>query len=97
MTSAIAGIAATGSIVLDSRRAGGRLASLLPPVARVRAARRPHRRHAGRGAARRSATIPTALPSSLVLVTGPSRTGDIEQLLTIGAHGPTALHVIVVA
>ena len=34
---------------------------------------------------------------SLVLVTGPSRTGDIEQLLTLGAHGPTALHVVLVA
>ncbi|HEV7758403.1 MAG TPA: LUD domain-containing protein, partial [Acidimicrobiales bacterium] len=32
LTSAIAGVAATGSIVLDSRLAGGRLASLLPPV-----------------------------------------------------------------
>jgi L-lactate dehydrogenase complex protein LldG len=29
-----------------------------------------------------------------VLVTGPSRTGDIEQLITMGAHGPTALHVV---
>ena len=36
------------------------------------------------------------LPPSLVLVTGPSRTGDIEQLLTLGAHGPTALHVVLV-
>ncbi|MGH9112187.1 MAG: LUD domain-containing protein, partial [Acidimicrobiales bacterium] len=35
-------------------------------------------------------------PPSLVLVTGPSRTGDIEQLLTLGAHGPTALHVVLV-
>jgi L-lactate dehydrogenase complex protein LldG len=31
-----------------------------------------------------------------VVVTGPSRTGDIEQLLTLGAHGPTALHVVLV-
>jgi L-lactate utilization protein LutC len=39
---------------------------------------------------------PDALPPSLVLVTGPSRTGDIEQLLTLGAHGPTALNVVLV-
>jgi len=95
VTSAIAGIAATGSIVLDSRRAGGRLASLLPPVHvcvlpadRIVAAPADVLRSLG--------DDPTALPPSLVLVTGPSRTGDIEQLLTIGAHGPTALHVIVV-
>jgi L-lactate dehydrogenase complex protein LldG len=95
LTSAIAGVAATGSIVLDSRLAGGRLASLLPPVhlcvlpaERVVAVPADVLRNLG--------DDPAALPSSLVLVTGPSRTGDIEQLLTIGAHGPTALHVIVV-
>ena len=45
---------------------------------------------------RRLGSAVDALPSSLVLVTGPSRTGDIEQLLTLGAHGPTALHVVLV-
>jgi L-lactate dehydrogenase complex protein LldG len=37
-----------------------------------------------------------APPPSLVLVTGPSRTGDFEQVLTLGAHGPTTLHVVLV-
>ncbi len=36
------------------------------------------------------------LPSTLNLVTGPSRTGDIEQTLELGAHGPKALVVLVV-
>jgi len=31
-----------------------------------------------------------------VLVTGPSRTADIEMTLTIGVHGPKELHVFVV-
>jgi L-lactate dehydrogenase complex protein LldG len=35
-------------------------------------------------------------PSTLNLVTGPSRTGDIEQTLELGAHGPKALVVLVV-
>ncbi len=35
-------------------------------------------------------------PSTVNLVTGPSRTGDIEQTLELGAHGPKALVVLVV-
>ena len=37
-----------------------------------------------------------ALPSTINLVTGPSRTGDIEQTMELGAHGPKALAVLVV-
>ncbi|RAI43001.1 LutC/YkgG family protein [Rhodoplanes roseus] len=36
------------------------------------------------------------LPRAVHLVTGPSRTADIEQTLILGAHGPRRLHVIVV-
>lgn len=95
VTSATAAIAATGSVVLDSRRAGGRVASLLPsvhlcvlPVNRLFATPADVLRRMGSGS--------DALPPSMVVVTGPSRTGDIEQLLTLGAHGPTALHVVLV-
>jgi L-lactate dehydrogenase complex protein LldG len=41
-------------------------------------------RHAGR------------LPSMLSFITGPSRTGDIERILVLGAHGPKQLFVILV-
>ena len=37
-----------------------------------------------------------ALPSTVNLVTGPSRTGDIEQTLELGAHGPKELVILVV-
>jgi L-lactate dehydrogenase complex protein LldG len=36
------------------------------------------------------------LPRTVNLITGPSRSADIEQTLLLGAHGPRALHVIVV-
>lgn len=36
------------------------------------------------------------LPRSLHAVTGPSRTGDIEQTLELGAHGAVRLHVLIV-
>lgn len=35
-----------------------------------------------------------AMPRALHLVTGPSRTADIELTITMGAHGPRHLHVI---
>ena len=36
------------------------------------------------------------MPRTLNLVTGPSRSADIEQTLILGAHGPRRLHVVVV-
>jgi L-lactate dehydrogenase complex protein LldG len=36
------------------------------------------------------------LPRTVNLITGPSRSADIEQTLLLGAHGPRALHVFVV-
>lgn len=38
----------------------------------------------------------TALPRAVNLVSGPSRTADIEQTVTLGAHGPARVHIIVV-
>ena len=37
-----------------------------------------------------------AVPRTVNLVTGPSRTADIEQTLQLGAHGPMNLHIVVV-
>jgi len=38
-----------------------------------------------------------ALPRAVNFVSGPSRTGDIEQTIVLGAHGPYRVHLIVVA
>jgi L-lactate dehydrogenase complex protein LldG len=89
VTSAVAGIAATGSVVVDAGVAGGRGASLLPPIhlcvlpaSRLVATPGDVLRNLG------------ALPSNLCFITGPSRTGDIEQIITLGVHGPTSVHVV---
>lgn len=37
-----------------------------------------------------------AMPRTVNFVTGPSRTGDIEQRIQLGAHGPRRLHVVLV-
>jgi L-lactate dehydrogenase complex protein LldG len=34
--------------------------------------------------------------SSLTLITGPSRTADIELTLTLGVHGPREIHVVLI-
>ena len=37
------------------------------------------------------------MPRLVNMITGPSRSGDIEQKLLLGAHGPRRLHVVIVA
>ncbi len=38
----------------------------------------------------------STLPRTVNLITGPSRTGDIEQKIELGAHGPRRLHIVIV-
>jgi L-lactate dehydrogenase complex protein LldG len=36
------------------------------------------------------------MPRTVNTITGPSRTGDIEQAIELGAHGPRRMHIVVV-
>ena len=35
-----------------------------------------------------------AMPRAVNLMSGPSRTGDIEQTIVLGAHGPFRVHIL---
>lgn len=89
-------VAQTGGIMVSVQTAGGRALSVLPPHHVV--------------IARASQMVPDltaafehvkkkygkAFPSFMSFITGPSRTGDIERILVLGAHGPKRLTVLLV-
>jgi L-lactate dehydrogenase complex protein LldG len=88
ITGAIAGIALTGSVVVESGRSRSRLISVLPDV--HLALLRADRIFPTPGSLLRdpSSVFSGGLPSNVVLITGPSRSADIELVITIGVHGP---------
>ena len=95
ITHAQAGIAETGTLLLASDVERHRLTSLVPEVHIAildEAAIAPTLDDAlGVFAQRQSGP-----PRCVTLITGPSRTADIELELVIGVHGPRALHVLLV-
>jgi L-lactate dehydrogenase complex protein LldG len=94
VTTALAGIAETGTLLTVSGRAHPHSLSLLPdvnivvlPVARLVGCYEEAFEQL-----RRQGPMPRAAS----LITGPSRTGDIEQTLVLEAHGPGRVHVLLV-
>jgi len=92
VTGALCGIAETGSVVLVSGAGQTLTASLLPEIHIVLLK-----------TSRLVSTVADALckpevrqAAAGVLITGPSRTGDIEMSHTIGVHGPGELHVFLI-
>lgn len=83
-------VAETGSLALRTDRERHRLASLVPDV-HVALVRRdqvvPRLDDV-------MASIADGPPRCLTLITGPSRTADIELELVIGVHGPRELHIV---
>ena len=94
ITSADYGLSDTGSLVMLSSREEARLVSLLPPahIAVIPASKL----LTGLDELFRLLPRPAEQTSSMVLITGPSRTADIEQILVRGVHGPGQIHVVVV-
>lgn len=94
ITSADYALADTGTLVMLASPAEARLISLLPPVHIAVVPK--ERVLSGLDELFTILPHPAAQTSSMVLITGPSRTADIEQILVRGVHGPGEIHVVVV-
>ncbi len=97
LSHAVAGVAETGTLVLTSGGDNPTTLNFLPEthivvvkasaiVGDYETAWTEIRARHGKG----------TMPRTVNMVTGPSRSGDIEQTILLGAHGPRRLHIIVV-
>lgn len=94
VTLAVAAIADTGSLVLIPGPHEPRSLSLVPPihVALVRVSTL----FASLAAAMQALAPQSDMPTNFLLVTGPSKTADIQQTLAYGAHGPKELIIVLI-
>jgi L-lactate dehydrogenase complex protein LldG len=92
LTTARSAIASTGSLILWPDASEPRLMSLVPPVHFVLldAANIHNDLHA----AMTSERWAEAMPTNALVISGPSKTADIQQTLAYGAHGPRELIVL---
>ena len=86
-------IAQTGSVLVTNRSAGGRALSVLPPHHVVIARRDQLLRDLPAAFQFLKQKYSANYPSMISFITGPSRTGDIERILVLGAHGPKKLTI----
>ena len=93
VSEALYGLADTGSVVLAASPDEPRARSLLPAVHISLLAED----RILPGLAELFEAVGDDLPSALAIVTGPSRSADIEQHLVVGVHGPGEVHVVLSA
>lgn len=98
LTGVDAALAATGSLVLEAGPGKPRLASLLPPVhiAVVGAAQIVPDLETWIGQRGSLGMDQYRKLSSVMVISGPSRTADIAMELILGMHGPGELHIVLV-
>lgn len=89
-------IAQTASILISAQSSGGRVLSVLVPHHIVVATTADMVRDVASGFHRLRENHGALLPRYFSLITGPSRTGDIERILVLGAHGPKRLTVFLI-
>lgn len=94
LTRADWGLAATGSVVLDSTSEDLRLATMLCDT-HVAVLPRSRLKPDALSLEAELEALMQAPPRYLAFITGASRTADIERVLTLGVHGPLELHLLI--
>ena len=89
-------VAETGSIVISTAQSSGRILSIFPPNHIVIASVKQVVETLGIALANIAQKYKQQMPSMLSVITGPSRTADIEKTLVKGAHGSKKIVVFVV-
>jgi L-lactate dehydrogenase complex protein LldG len=92
LTTAKSAVAATGSLILWPSAREPRLMSLVPPVHFVLLDAATI--HADLHAAMAAENWAAGMPTNALVISGPSKTADIQQTLAYGAHGPRELIVL---
>ena len=87
-------VAQTGTVLVSGPSSGGRALSVLPPHHVVLARRSQMVSDLTAAFQHVSKKFGDKFPSFLSFITGPSRTGDIERILVLGAHGPKKLTIL---
>jgi L-lactate dehydrogenase complex protein LldG len=96
LTSCVSIVAQFGAILVSSETSGGRGLSILPPVHVVIAKADQVVPDLAACFDQINVQFKGKMPSMLSFITGPSRTGDIERILVLGAHGPKELYLILI-
>ncbi|NCA86072.1 MAG: hypothetical protein EOM83_10935 [Clostridia bacterium] len=89
-------IARTGSIMVSSRQLSGRRLNVFPEVHVVIATTDQLVSNLRDGFELMKKKYGATLPSAITVISGPSRTADIEKTLVMGAHGPKQLYILLV-
>lgn len=88
-------IAHSGSVMVSSAQKGGRQMFVYPPLHVIIAHKNQLVDYLEKAYSGIRVKYKNDFPSQITLITGPSRTADIEKTLVLGAHGPRELRVFI--
>ncbi|MCB1935811.1 MAG: lactate utilization protein [Nitrosomonas sp.] len=95
VTGSAGGIAETGSLILCPDMQEPRTLSLVPPI-HIALLEKKRIYNTLSEAIHQQNWVQTGMPTNVILISGPSKSADIEQTMTYGVHGPKELIILLV-